>query len=70
MVIKTYSIISHKIQFPNTFLVRFCDTYGKVLILNNGFLLVFRLTYTETVGHNFTLSATFDEIDHTTYGGL
>ncbi|CAK8566180.1 unnamed protein product [Lathyrus sativus] len=27
-------------------------------------------TYTETVGHNFTLNATFDEVDHTNYDGL
>ncbi|GAU44110.1 hypothetical protein TSUD_123970 [Trifolium subterraneum] len=27
-------------------------------------------TYTETVGHNFALNATFDEIDHTSYDGL
>ena len=27
-------------------------------------------TYTGTVGHNFTLNPTFDEIDHTSYNGL
>jgi D-lactate dehydratase len=44
--------------------------FGKVLILNNGFFFLWFQTYSETVGHNFALNATFDEIDHTSYDGL